>query len=147
MTVKEILTKLRTSPTVSVPEAGKVLADLSWNGSYDAARKGTLGVPVFDVGGLKRVASIDVLRRIGLADAASPDPAEARQRELAEDVLRRLGLAGDVLRGLGVDWQEASPSLSPPVKRGRGRAPKQIVEPAAPPKRGRLKRAAAAIEA
>ena len=138
MTVKEILTKLRTSPTMNGPRGGQGAGrpELERIGRC-LLRKGTLGVPVFDVGGLERVASIDVLRRIGPADVGVADPAEARQRELAEDVLRRLGLAGDVLRGLGVDGQEASPSLSPPVKRGRGRAPrKQIVEPAAPPKRG-----------
>ena len=62
----EILAELRTKPTVSVPTAGKVLGDLNKNSSYDAAKTGKLGVPVLEVGGKKRVASVHVLRALGL---------------------------------------------------------------------------------
>jgi hypothetical protein len=68
MTMREILAELRSNPTISVPAAGKVLGDLNRNSSYDAANKGTLGVPVIEVGGKKRVPSIAVLRKLGLAD-------------------------------------------------------------------------------
>jgi hypothetical protein len=68
MSMQEILAELRAKPTVSVPTAGKALADLSKNASYDAAKNGKLGVPILEVGGKKRVPSIAVLRRLGLAD-------------------------------------------------------------------------------
>jgi hypothetical protein len=68
--MREIIAELRSNPSVSVPTAGKALANLSRNASYGAAKKGTLGVPVFDVGGKKRVPSIAVLRQLGLADEA-----------------------------------------------------------------------------
>jgi hypothetical protein len=71
MSMRDILIELRSKPTVSVPTAGKALGDLSKNASYDAAKKGTLGVPVFDAGGKKRVPSIAVLRQLGLADDAT----------------------------------------------------------------------------
>lgn len=64
----EIVAELRSKPSVSVPVAGKALGNLSKNASYDAASKGTLGVPVIAVGGKKRVPSIAVLRALGLAD-------------------------------------------------------------------------------
>jgi hypothetical protein len=70
MSIREILAELRENPSVSVPTAGKALGDLSKNASYDAAKKGTLGVPVIEVGGKKRVPSIAVLRQLGLADDA-----------------------------------------------------------------------------
>jgi hypothetical protein len=66
MNWKRLLQKLRAQPTVSVPEAGQALANLSKNASYAAAARGTLGVEVMDVGGLKRVPSIAVLRKLGL---------------------------------------------------------------------------------
>jgi hypothetical protein len=66
--LREILTELRSKPSVSVPTAGKALADLSKNAGYQAANKGTLGVPAYEAGGKKRVPSIAVLRRLGLTD-------------------------------------------------------------------------------
>jgi hypothetical protein len=71
MSMREILGELRSNPTVSVPVAGKALGDLSRNSSYEAANKGTLGVPVLKVGGKLRVPSIAVLRQLGLADEAA----------------------------------------------------------------------------
>jgi hypothetical protein len=71
---KRLLEKLRTQPTVSVPEAGKALGDLGRNASYDAAKNDKLGVPVHDVGGKKRVASIAVLRVLGLEQGSGPVP-------------------------------------------------------------------------
>ena len=47
-------------------DAGKALGDLSKNGSYEAAKRNALGVPVLDVAGKKRVPSIAVLRKLGL---------------------------------------------------------------------------------
>ena len=70
MTWADILTELKTKPTVSVPTAGKALADLSRNGSYEAARSGRLGVPVLEVGGRKRVPSTAVLQVLGISPAA-----------------------------------------------------------------------------
>jgi hypothetical protein len=68
MLKKEILAQLRNNLTVSVPTAGQALGELSKNASYGAAQDGSLGVPVLDVSGKKRVPSIAVLRKLGLAD-------------------------------------------------------------------------------
>jgi hypothetical protein len=70
MSMGEALAEVRSKPSVSVPTAGKALAELSKNASYDAATAGKLGVPVIVVGGKKRVPSIAVLRKLGLADEA-----------------------------------------------------------------------------
>ena len=67
-TWKQILTKLKNQPTVSIPEAGKALADLSPDASYRAAKSDSLGVPVMKVGGRKRVTSVAVLRKLGLIE-------------------------------------------------------------------------------
>jgi hypothetical protein len=82
----EVLRKLRTQPTVSVPEAGFALANLAKNAAYDAAKNGTLGVPVLDVGGLKRVPSIAVLRKLGL-DETAPMPTVAERPTAAESTV------------------------------------------------------------
>lgn len=66
---KSILHKLHTQPSVTVPEAGYALGRLGRNASYQAAANGVLGVTVLDVGGLKRVPSIFVLRALGLIAA------------------------------------------------------------------------------
>jgi hypothetical protein len=68
VTWKDVLAELKSNPTVSVPTAGRALGDLSRNGSYEAARRGALGVPVIEVGGKKRVASVAVLRVLGLIE-------------------------------------------------------------------------------
>jgi hypothetical protein len=68
LTFKEMLAQLRSELTVDIPFAGWVLGQLSQNAAYEAARAGKLGVPVFEVGGRKRVASSDVLRRLGLIE-------------------------------------------------------------------------------
>ncbi len=69
MSWKQILAELKSQPTVSVPTAGKALGNLAPNASYRAALGGSLGVEVLEVGGRKRVRSIDVLRRLGLTEA------------------------------------------------------------------------------
>jgi hypothetical protein len=71
MSLEEIVAKLRSQATVSVPDAGKILADLSRNGSYEAARQGKLGVPVIKVGGLSRVPSAAILRVLHLDEPAA----------------------------------------------------------------------------
>jgi hypothetical protein len=68
MSWKQILAELKSKPTVSVPVAGRALADMSENASYRAAANNKLGVPVLDVGGKKRVASSAVLRALGLTE-------------------------------------------------------------------------------
>jgi hypothetical protein len=68
MLMRDILAELRSKPSVSVPVAGKALADLSKNGSYRAAAEGKFPVPIFEVGGRKRVASATVLRLLGLTE-------------------------------------------------------------------------------
>ena len=67
-TWKQILAELKSQPTVSVPTAGRALADLSENAAYRAAKNNKLGVPVMEVGGRKRVISVDVLRKLGLIE-------------------------------------------------------------------------------
>jgi hypothetical protein len=68
MSWKEILAELKSQPTVSVPTAGKALADLSANAAYRAAQRNALGVQILNIGGKKRVASVAVLRKLGLID-------------------------------------------------------------------------------
>jgi len=70
MTFQDILTILRTKPTVSVPFAGMALGELSPNVSYKAAAADRLGVPVMDIGGRRRGASIHVLGMLGFDEAA-----------------------------------------------------------------------------
>jgi hypothetical protein len=82
-TVREILNELRTKPSTTVPNTGKVLGDLGPNPSYEAAKNGTLGVPTFWVGGKIRVASIDVLRKLGLEDEAAFADAEQQTKTTA----------------------------------------------------------------
>jgi hypothetical protein len=45
---------------------------LSRNAAYSAANNGTLGVPVLEVAGKKRVPSVAVLQKLGLDGADSP---------------------------------------------------------------------------
>jgi hypothetical protein len=68
ITMRVALAKLRQTPSVSIPVAGRALADIGKNAAYAAAEKGTLGVPVFEAGGRKRVPSIAVLRQLRLTD-------------------------------------------------------------------------------
>jgi hypothetical protein len=65
MTLKEILARLLSLPTQSVPFTGEALAGLGKNSSYDAAADDKLGVEVLEVGGLKRCTSISILRKLG----------------------------------------------------------------------------------
>jgi hypothetical protein len=82
LTIKEIIAELQDNPTVSVPTAGMALAGLSRNRSYVAANLGTLGVPVFEVGGQKRVPSIAILQKLGLAQKPREDAsAKGGQRQ------------------------------------------------------------------
>jgi hypothetical protein len=69
-TTNEILNDLRTKPSATVPDTGKILAGKSANASYEAARNKKLGVDTFWVGGQLRTASIDVLRKLGLEHEA-----------------------------------------------------------------------------
>jgi hypothetical protein len=71
ITMKQALAALRQGPSVSVPEAGRALADLGKNASYAAAEKGTLGVPVFEAAGRKRVPSIAVQRKLEMVSDGS----------------------------------------------------------------------------
>jgi hypothetical protein len=64
---RKILAELKTQPTVSVPTAGRALG-VAENAAYRAARNNTLGVPVLEVGGRRRVPSISVLRKLGLTE-------------------------------------------------------------------------------
>jgi hypothetical protein len=63
-----IMEKLRSQPSVSIPEAAFVLSESDETAAYDAARSGTLGVPTYESGGKIRARSLDVLRVLGLAD-------------------------------------------------------------------------------
>jgi hypothetical protein len=71
-TNEEILHELRTQPSTTVPNTGKILAGISANAAYAAARNGELGVPTYWVGGKLRVPSIAVLRLLGLEKDAPP---------------------------------------------------------------------------
>ena len=68
MSMLEILAELLSKPSVSVPFVGEALGGIGKNAAYDAANADRLGVPVFECGGLKRCASIDVLHRLGFSD-------------------------------------------------------------------------------
>jgi hypothetical protein len=69
MTTDEIKRVLSESPTVSVPFAGMALANLSRNGSYEAASRGD--IETFDVGRLKRVRSAWLRKKLGLDGPAA----------------------------------------------------------------------------
>jgi hypothetical protein len=64
---KTLEQKLWTQLTVSVPEGGKAIADLSRNASYEAAKTGMIGpVPVIEVRGKKRLPTAPIRRTLGL---------------------------------------------------------------------------------
>jgi len=68
-TFEQVISDLRSKPTCSIPQAGLVLGELSKSASYEAAAAGLLGVPIMEIGGKKkRVPSIAVLKKLGLAD-------------------------------------------------------------------------------
>lgn len=70
--LRDILLELVSKGTVSVPFTGMALGDLTRNPSYDAAIDGSLaGCKVMDVGGKKRVPSIEVLHQLGFPDIAA----------------------------------------------------------------------------
>jgi hypothetical protein len=107
-TVREILNELRTNPTVSVPNTGKVLGDLKPNASYEAAKDGTLGVPTFWIGGKIRCRSIEVLRVLGLEDEA--DFANAEQRAEApapQPTARKTRVTGDARKNQSKEKEHA----------------------------------------
>lgn len=79
MTWAEILAELKSTPTVDIPTAGSALAGLSRSGSYIVAAQGRFPVPVIEVGGRKRVASMAVLRELGLAESG-PQPVQRRRQ-------------------------------------------------------------------
>lgn len=69
---EDVIAELRSKPTCSIPLAGLVLGELSPNASYEAAAAGMLGVPIMEIGGKKkRIPSIAVLRKLGLAEDPS----------------------------------------------------------------------------
>jgi hypothetical protein len=74
----DIIRELRSKPTCSVPLAGRALGDLSRNPSYLAAQAGTLGVTILEIGGKKRVPSIEVLRLLGLDDDEAHAPVDEK---------------------------------------------------------------------
>ena len=82
MNTADIIKRLRENVTVDVPFAGKVLGNLSPNGAYEAAKRvnretgeTALGVPIIEAGKRKRVASIHILKKLGIASAAEIQPA------------------------------------------------------------------------
>ena len=68
LTAANLLRLLTSELTVSVPEAGKALAGLSKNASYEVAArdKAIAGIPVLDVGGKKRLATAPIRKVLGL---------------------------------------------------------------------------------
>jgi hypothetical protein len=68
---KTLLEQLMTQLTVDVPTAGKALAELSRNASYEIAKreKQIAGCPVLEAGGKLRVATAPIRKVLGL-DAA-----------------------------------------------------------------------------
>ena len=67
LTAANLLRLLTSELTVSVPEAGKALAGLSKNASYEVAArdKAIAGIPVLDVGGKKRLATAPIRKVLG----------------------------------------------------------------------------------
>lgn len=65
------LPSVEERPTLSVPEAGRLLAGLSRSTSYELAARGEFPVPVFRVGALLRVPTAAVLR---LLEVDEPGP-------------------------------------------------------------------------
>lgn len=79
MTWAEILAELKNSPTVDIPTAGQALAGLSRSGSYIVAKEGRFPVPVIEVGGRRRVASMEILRKLALEESG-PQPVQRRRQ-------------------------------------------------------------------
>jgi hypothetical protein len=80
VTMARALKEVRSKPSVSIPVAGRVIADIGVNASYEHAKLGRLGVPVIVVGGgdksaRYRVASVHVLRKVGLINNEGPQAA------------------------------------------------------------------------
>jgi hypothetical protein len=64
----DLLQQLKTQLTVSVPVAGKALADLSRNGAYEIAKRDGMiaGCEVFEAGGKLRVATAQIRKKLGI---------------------------------------------------------------------------------
>lgn len=60
--------------TLSIPEAGRLVANLSVNGSYAAAARGEFG-EILEFGRLRRVAKAPLLRRLGLGEPKAVETA------------------------------------------------------------------------
>jgi hypothetical protein len=92
ITMKDALAALRRQESISIPETGRVLADIGKNASYAAAEDGTLGVTVFEVGGgkrpRKRVPSIEVRRLLGMADDGSQAASGIHRKPAPQPALR-----------------------------------------------------------
>ncbi|MFZ0602772.1 MAG: hypothetical protein WAN05_15710 [Roseiarcus sp.] len=73
MTPAEIKAGLRARASQSVPWAGMALSGSGRGAAYAAAQSGKLGVPVYQSGGLLRVASVDIARvlKIDLEDTVT----------------------------------------------------------------------------
>jgi hypothetical protein len=71
MTLEEIIAGLRARASQTVPWAGDALSGSKRGAAYAAGKNGTLGVPIYQSGGLLRTASIDIARRLGLEDVVT----------------------------------------------------------------------------
>lgn len=80
MTPAEIKAGLRARASQSVPWAGMALSGSGRGAAYAAAQSGKLGVPVYQSGGLLRVASVDIAAVLKIAiedEVAAPTSAAA----------------------------------------------------------------------
>jgi hypothetical protein len=83
MSFTDVIKALRQSASVSVPFAGRVLAGLTPNGAYEAAKRNALGVPVFRSGKRLRVASVHILEKIGVPLKLPADEPDSTLSETA----------------------------------------------------------------
>jgi hypothetical protein len=67
MTDDDVRREIMTRLTVSVPVAGKALAGLGRNASYQAAKGGNIGtVPIIEIGGRKAVPTAPIRKVLGI---------------------------------------------------------------------------------
>jgi hypothetical protein len=115
MTLAEIIHKLRTEPTQTVPFTGMALGGIRKGAAYQAAKDKTLGVDAFWVGGQLRCASIDILKRLGVEPEAKSDK--------PTDTAPALAAAAPVIQSAAPKSAPARARKAPVLKAAAHKAP------------------------
>lgn len=79
MTDEDITRQLKTQLTVSVPVAGRALANLGRCASYEAAKTSSIaGIKVLQIGKKKVVPTAPIRRALGLEEGETLSPPRSR---------------------------------------------------------------------